>query len=540
MKKLFILFLVTVAVLLQGCDDPLQDIKIQVSTDDVLKYTYIAQIENAADGPLPEGLTVAFGGPDADKIIDASGNKLVEPVAGIVPMALMPGVVPSEANPVTFTMSLKAEGFVPMVRTITITDTVSDIFGMAMLQLDNLPGGTGYVKSVFTDYVDPVTGAAKAPRALEIPATADKPLAAKVEIASGTVFYDRNGNAITAGSDLDVQVVQYTDLDEGSLMAFPGGLTATEVIDEAGNPLPPVNFTTAGLAQIDMFIEGTEVKSFSKPLNVTIELNENTLNPDNDYAQVAAGDSIPVWSMDDETGVWKYEGMSVVQQNFATGKLEASMAVPHLSPWNWDWGWRPWWSWNPTCNAVVNVNSNNNTRSSSESYYCELINVRNGQVLSATRRRLFNGERIWFNWIRRNTQVKMRVWSGNSWWNRGQLLAESNTFNSCSSGDINIQLEQSQPVSITAIGRCSNNGSRELRPGLRLWVKEPRGNFFSYRYIGRMRNGNITINTRAIKLNQQYEFATVYRGRVYSHRTTLTSPVIEIDMDLPASVCSGL
>ncbi len=55
------------------------------------------------------------------------------------------------------------------------------------------------------------------------------------------------------------------------------------------------------------------------------------INP-NTNATIKAGETIPMWSLNDETGQWRAEGNATFATN-AAGKLVARLQITHLSDW---------------------------------------------------------------------------------------------------------------------------------------------------------------------------------------------------------------
>jgi len=522
---------------LSMCGDPLEDLKLQVATDQVLKYNMNIELINANRAEdLPSDIEIEVSGADAGNVLDVSGN-IPEMADGLVSLTLMPGVTPSPENPIKFTLKAKAEGYIDLIRTVVWEDT-SDIYHeFGMLKIADLPPTMGHKKQTFAAAVNPVNGATINPIEATVEATADKPLKVEVQIEEGTIMYDENGQAVN-GTNLEVELVQYTDLDEEALNAFSGGFTIENAVDSEGNPMDALEFNTAGMVKIDMHVDGTEVKQFSKPVNVTMELNSETQNPDTDYAPIAEGDVIPVWSRDDQTGQWTQEGDVTVSRNANTGTLEARLQIEHLSFWNLDW----WW-WR-SCTSTLTVTSNLNRFRGMSRYYFELINARNGRVMRRGFNTFFNSQRMVFWRAPQGVNFKLRIYSGNRWWDRGQMIAESNTFSSCGNGSINVQLPVENMIQITAIGRCSNFQDTELRPTLGLWYMRTftwRGRQFKYRsYLGRMYNGNLVLNGNMINVNQTYEFRTFYDRRWFNKEFTLGSSNLEFDLELPQSFCDQL
>src|SRR5690606_26045282 len=111
------------------------------------------------------------------------------------------------------------------------------------------------------------------------------------------------------------------------------------------------SFTPAGVISIDMKVGNQDVKQFSKPLKVDMEINSELINPTTNQ-KIKAGDQIPVWSLDEAKGEYKRESTTTVVNN--NGKLMASFDVNHLSIWMMAY-------WDMSCSLIslVNVNVTN-------------------------------------------------------------------------------------------------------------------------------------------------------------------------------------
>ena len=119
---------------------------------------------------------------------------------------------------------------------------------------------------------------------------------------------------------------------EQSLNSFPGGLESSNITDTSGNALKQGTLAPAGWVNISMKIGNTDVKNFSTPIVVNMELDPKTINPNTD-APYNQGDSINIYSKSEGDENWVLESVSGIIKNPNTGKLEVPMQVSHLSVW---------------------------------------------------------------------------------------------------------------------------------------------------------------------------------------------------------------
>lgn len=166
-------------------------------------------------------------------------------------------------------------------------------------------------------------------------------------IPAGTTLKDREGNVVTGPIEANVvyfsnEPVGTADLDtDSALLSFPGGLAPSQILDEDGNPddeLSEITFISAGFTAIEMRTEdGTLVRDFEPPIDLTFQVSAETLNPDTGN-KVQSGETIPVWSYDELEGLWKAEGDAEVGAfNEDSNTFTVTKQISHLSYYNLDY-----------------------------------------------------------------------------------------------------------------------------------------------------------------------------------------------------------
>ncbi|RZK80987.1 MAG: hypothetical protein EOO92_06215 [Pedobacter sp.] len=333
-------------VLLYACKNPGEGVTINVNTY-VLKAPTAVQFVNAVKNApnQPKDFAVTIGGKDADKIVNASNNTEFSAKDGRIIVALKKGVVPSATNPIEFTVAAEIPGFTPATKSFLITtDRPSSTVVQVIEYANPVPGTTVKVQE------DALQGGiTTTPIVVETQAPAGATESATVSIAAGTQFLDAAGRPIVA-SKLESRVVQFGTESPEALASFPGGFDIASITNENGQQISGGGaFITAGFIAMDMFAGGTEVKSFSKPLEVEVGISSALQNPETGTA-VKAGDVLPVWSLDDKTGQWSYESDATIEAD-PQGKLTATFFATHLSYWNFDWLM-------PFCTTRLNISFN--------------------------------------------------------------------------------------------------------------------------------------------------------------------------------------
>ena len=131
-------------------------------------------------------------------------------------------------------------------------------------------------------------------------------------------------------------MVYYSNVDDASLAAFPGGLTAS--VNLNGNN-ENVMFYSGGFASIEIRdASGKIAKTFENHnLELTVEIPDNTYNK-NTAAQIMAGDTVPIWSYDLLAGSWELEDWTSIEN--IGGVMQTTAELNHLTFINLDW-WIP-------------------------------------------------------------------------------------------------------------------------------------------------------------------------------------------------------
>ncbi|TCD02735.1 hypothetical protein [Pedobacter psychroterrae] len=324
----------TSVLVMNGCKNPAQDIKVAIATESLSKSATLIRFVKAnptAGAALPATITVTIGGPGKDFVQTDNGGKDFVASNGLLPISLNRFSNPTVASPVVFTISANVTGYAPIFQKFTITsaDDINNVV-IPLLSYANPADGTAVSQ---TD--KPLTGGASvAETKIETAVTATTPQTVELAIPAGTQVLDANKQVIAATS-LKTTMVYYGTTDVDALDAVAPMLTAVNPIGPNNQPITgEVSFITAGAVSIDMTAGSTAVKNFSKSITAEIEINPALINPTTALA-VKAGDVIPVWSLDESTGQWKYEGTTTVSNT--GGKLVALININHLSTWALNW-----------------------------------------------------------------------------------------------------------------------------------------------------------------------------------------------------------
>ncbi len=334
---IILIMLLGTIMLMPSCSkttNPLDGTKLVINYD-LIKTKLNFRFYDAATG-LPIGnendlkITAHINGPGKDAVIDITGAALDDYSAksnnGFLTLALNPNneFLPSENNPVVFSLTAQLEGYLTTGKTITISKEDNYEFRVDMVNLSNPPEG------VSVKYQSNVAIADNGTIDQTITVTTDNDNAT-LTLKAGTILKTKEGNPLSGS--IDVLLVHFDNLTDESLQAFPGGLTP--VVNQNGTEQDGV-FYSAGFVAVEVTDASKNLAAIleENPATLTMKVNGSTYNPET-QSQVAAGDEIPVYSFQPETGEWNYEQTATIE-NSRDG-LSVTSELNHLSFWNWDW-----------------------------------------------------------------------------------------------------------------------------------------------------------------------------------------------------------
>lgn len=505
--------LILAVILLPMCKNPLDGFKAELNSN-ISSATLSIMVTNAnpnATEQMPKDVQISFTGAGAARLFEVSGSKDFTLQNGIINLILINADKPTADKPVLFNVNLSAPGFMDVTYLISIGDTGQYSYQIPMVELNNAPEGVAVV--VNKNHTLDNSGTVPSKIEIETPSVANKPENVKVTINPGTIMRDADGNPVTG--NISIEMAHHDNRAFESVNSFPGGFFADNVIDENGNPMDPVTFQTLGLINLEIKAGDKKVKTFSEPIIASVELNETSINPNTGVA-IKEGDSVPIWSRDQDNGQWKLEGYELITKDPVSGKLVTVMKITHLSPWNIDWFWWSWWSWSPwpRCSQpFVTVNSNR-----SGWVYYELVDQWGGWIDWGSRYLWQGSNRFSFN-AQSGRNARLRIYNNSNWWNRGAMISQSNQFSLCG-GSSTMSVNLPQPVTINVNFQANCPSGRIIRPTFDVYYREPNG---WWSYLGTMRNGNLT--TFSLELNKTYIFGVNYGGVWYEYQHIINKTV---------------
>jgi hypothetical protein len=344
---------------------------------------------------------------------------------------------------------------------------------------------------------------------------------ASMLIPKGTALYDANGNPLKG--NITASIVYFNNKSEESLSAFPGGFTVTT--NEGGVKNEGV-FLTAGFFELTIKdAYGTEAKTFvskslkkintddvTKPLTI-IEIAKGTMNPETN-AEVKAGDSIDVWSLDNNTAVWNQELKAKIYGPNDNGNFYVQFGINHLSPYNCDWRW--WWCPQGATINVIGKPAGYPIRMvviGSWGMYYDYISLTDNSYT--------------FRWIPMGIPAVVIAYDGCRSTELGRVYIGdlcSGTYNL----SVNIPTVPVIEYIVYAEGFCSCNSDIIVRTnGIPIWYRDYYACASSWVYAGFINNGSL--NIPSIIKGNKYIYATWFNGAWYAIGATVYDDRAEID-----------
>lgn len=503
-------------VLIFSCQkiNPFENVELIVSAD-IYKAPVLVSALNAdpTSTVQPTDATISISGPNADLVVDELGSSDIKMNGGISSFNLLAKSSPSESNPIIINIKVACKGFISSNQTIRLTDPNTPLKVMIpLVSITAPPTGVSVVEKT----VGTTNGQANAITEIVAEKTSSKTEKATISIPAGTQMQDANGKAINASS-VSVTMAHFGTTTPQSIQAFPGGFIAENAITADGKK-QAVTFETAGFVAIDMVAGGTNVKNFSTPIDVSIGVNSTLVNPKTGII-IKENDTVPVWSLDTETGQWKEEGIAIIQKD-ASGNLQATFKAKHLSWWNLDWTWIYGASDCTNKTLKINVTSNLSQEQAISPYEVQ-IQTASGQYLAGLHsQEMYNGLSLLIPRMPSVSQAKIVVMKGS------KVVGSTALFNPCSIGTVAVNVTDTPPpapitVNVDFTAKCTNK-TLNLKPAAWIYLYDPTGDWYDSFIYNYMVNGKTSFRVKEGVKYYVYAYfgGSGYGGVITFNKTT--------------------
>ncbi len=336
-----IIFIAVVAAVLlpvNACKKPVSPLEgLELIIDyNLIKTTTDVQFTDVTtgqtlSGEASRGAYVSYDGPGKEMVVDVLGiapaNKQFAINRGIATLAYIPGQgnEPSMNKSIDLNLITHIPGYLTTVRQSSVTKTGRSFVNVNVVPLDNPPSGV-HVRQA-PNATNTQHGRVVVPVEVQTPGGN-----ARVIIPEGMLVRDANGNQLQG--NLNVTLVRFDNTNPTAQKCLPGG-TIPRVQRQDGS-LQKGMFFSAGFVAVEISDEaGRKAASFDDgTVTLVKQIDPQTYNPLT-RTTVAPGDKVSVWSLNEETGNWKEEGLATAE--LVNNKLQFTAYLKHLSYYHFAW-----------------------------------------------------------------------------------------------------------------------------------------------------------------------------------------------------------
>jgi len=515
MKKKTTLFIILIMTLSAGTllncrKDPLDSFKIEINLNWATTTLNILVIDAATGQPISASNQlphVRIKGSNANDVLDISGVKenTYKAAGGFLTLAVAQGVTPSINSAVSFTLEVKANGYLSAVVPVTFNKEGRSTLRVPMVSINQPPDGV----SVIVQQINLVNGQTGEELVITSPEAVVTGTSIALTIPAKAVFKDKNGTRLNGTTN--VQLALFSQESESALICLPGGLSVrTNVEGESGQ------FYSAGFLLCEISDQSGRIATVieNEPLNALASLSPQTYNPETN-STVKPGDTVPFWSYNEDNDIWHFESDAVVFES--NGKLMVNSQLSHLSYWNWDW-----FDWCDECQygSRHTIVSSVLPMGSPIAIYFQIHRQSDGMLLDDSRNhwgsgyigaggmQTFIGDMIEFWWV----CPWAVVLEARSYWTDETVGAQ--IIENLCVGDYNLELTfpflpETNSVMVEVSGTCPNDRNFIVYPSLGYIYKNVTTN--SDWQTGYMENGKTTLYNMIP--GHSYKFGMTFNGR---------------------------
>lgn len=507
-------------------EDITNDVKLHLSTDILSNPLSIYFKDgNPANGAIKVPINIEISGRDADKVFSVLGkNKNLVADGQVFNVGIRKKFAPSTNNPITFTITAKADGYMDAVSTFILSGQTFRLETVNMIKKDMPP--TGIIVKTNTSSTIAI---AASDLLTEVEAANSNSEKLSFRIKAGTKFFDLAGKELNGNVTVAIAYMSGINVDEETFL--PGGTDGTmEVMELNGKPRKPSTAAMASNATVDVYVGNVKATGFTNPstdpLETTMVLNEGIEDPTNSNSKIKEGDQMPIWSYSEYKPIWLLEYKVPISKS-TNGKLQVSFKHNHLTSFMAGWmipvgcvtkSYR-----NPVTNVVMlpdvnpmlKVSSSLTPLSDCESgkgslFYTEIIGAESKKVISSTFQEYYNDRDIPMSELiaggTSETNGTLRIYSGSPE-AKGQVLFEK-SLSFCSSNLLSIGDKLPKKVQVSVVLNAECPDVAVIYPSMPLLYRE--SGLIDYRLLGYVNNGAGC--SSELQKGKKYDFKVSFGG----------------------------
>ncbi|MBK9291587.1 MAG: hypothetical protein IPM52_08170 [Bacteroidetes bacterium] len=527
-----LLILMSVPPACKKITNPLENLKLIIDYN-LIKTTIDFHIKDAATGEFlgsdaSRDAIIIISGKDAQGVLDPVGGRLKDNTVKVnrgmaaIGISPAPAYTPSADKPVQFSIVVMAPGYLTMTRQISITQTGRHFVEVTMVKLNNTPNGVTATQQSGAANVQ--NGTVTASSTVTLPQ-----VNTNLSIPQGLVMKDANGNPLQG--DINVTMVHFDPTEAQALNSFPGGLMPT--VKRSNGQVQQGMFYTASFVAIEIIDQyGRVAATFENgTLLLTTPVNSQVFNPEVNGA-VAPGQTVGIWSLNENTGQWQEEGSTTIFSQ--DGMLKVSANLTHLSYYAFNW-----FTGNICEQGSPFVFNISPAMQGSFLIGAKIFRQADNVMLTRAMVWVSNGQPVFMTNMPRNTPVRIE-------WD-----TENSPFLSVDPGSQNLLLNEicgSSPVQVNLIANssgqfttitfqasvyCADKPEVVIYPSFTAYCQAVTGGPV---IPIEMVQGQAVVS--GIVLGQEYNIWVIYDGKEYSTVATATQNSYSwLDFEIPANVC---
>lgn len=498
-------FLLLPLILVAGCniekvqDEIFDTMEVFVTLPNFTSFMDLEVMDAKSQDLVDGDFQVRVVGDDADKLYDMLGyqHESYDANGGLFQLAIDPNIVPTEENPLSVRVAISKPGYVTQIKEVIMDNDSLNSARFFMVSKSAPPQGV-VIKSFSNVTSTSSTGVTKSAAKIEVNGEA-----ATVSIPSGVTLLDGQGQPVTGTISAEIEHYDASEFD--ALVSFPGGLETNVIMDgESGGGV----FVSGGMFGIDLkSTSGQEVKTIQGAgMTIKNEIADSTYNPYTG-AFIQDGDTIDLWSLDEDKGEWINEGKAlIIAEN---GKMYVTGAIPHLSYWNFDWF--SWWGRSRTCRYGSRITFSG--LETNESFYMSFRSYGFGKRRTHRLHKYNNYVQLYNVMSNRPGRMYIHPYNDNV-----QLSTNSIYSRNFCSGNYSIDVSYKNPppkyvnLNFGITIKCAANKQAAIRPSLLMYYYEVNSNGARKGRYNRaiMRSGRMSVR---VKNNGSYGLMTYIEGR---------------------------
>ncbi len=468
-------------------------------------------------------VNLSFTGPSANEIV----TTLDEPItsastqSGGLEFGVSSSVMPTSQGPVKVTLVASSAGYQTTSYPVTISSTGSHSITIAMVKTSAPPQGASTAPP--TPIQTNSSGQTNTTTTVQTSSGSPAGGSAGITVASGTTIRDANGNPLTGTLTANVT---YFSNNQSANGALPTGLSVTATNQDGS--------TGQGYIQAASFASftitnqsGQLAKTFSPPITLSFTVPGSTVNP-NTNAQITNGDTIPVYSYDENSQTWKFETNGTAAGPDANGGFTVTFQASHLS--DWLTGWILSGAQTCTNNFTLNINGG----------YSDLLlkaEIDGSTILTQRVTGDQSSYPLGLLTVPKGVPVTIETYSELEC--PAALVGSVTIPDLCATNTINLNVSQSgyTDVNVDVTAFCPHlDPPLQVKPdGYSIYViRSCTGETVN---VGTLTKGQITLH--GIKMGDTYTFAMYYKNTLYTQEHTVDSTNYTFNYDIIDSVCNA-